>query len=395
MTATSRLPAVVARSASWDAPGRTAELSVIVPVYNTAPYVRSALDSLVPFETDAVEIVVVHDGGSDDSLAIATAWVEAAPVAAVVVDQANAGLSAARMTGLAHATGRSIGFLDSDDLADAEVLLAMARDIERAGCDVVLCRSVVLDGANLLAAPFYDDWIWDAMLGPSSFRKVTLEQEPRLLRLEPNANTRVIRRTFMDRQGISFPIGKLFEDPPAHAKGVMRAAAVGLRGETGYFYRVNRPGKITDERSARRFDAIETSQMAIGEAIAAGVAPEAGACLVLALARLLFWCCQNVTNANKLRFAADAARALRTAPAQWLDVVSADRTLHHREALLFAALRHGAPRLIAAAAARQMPPPGAMLSFLLSPYGRPGWQMVRATLLRRPARLLRRLTGRR
>jgi hypothetical protein len=339
------------------------------------------MDSVIPSELQQIEVIIIHDGGTDGALEVALRWIEEISIAALVVDQENSGLSAARMAGLEYATGLCVAFLDSDDIADAEVLLAMARDIEERDCDLVLARSAVLDGTTLGAAPFYDAWIWDDMMRGMPFRRVTLAQEPRLLRLEPNANTRVLRRSFVDRVGISFPTGRLYEDPPAHVQGIVHAAAIGLRNETLYLYRVNRAGKITDERSSRRFDAIATNREAIEIAAATHVTPEAGANLLIAAARMLFWCCQNVANADRLRFATEAGAALRVAPDAWRTHATTRSVLDEREALILGALLNGDPRVIVPLSARRRPSVTAALRFAATPYGHPARRVIRRIVL--------------
>lgn len=369
--------AVVASSELWRSAERTFLLSVIVPVYQTRPYVLAALNSLVPHDAQAIEVIVVHDGGTDGALDLVQDWVKRAEVAALLLDQPNAGLSAARMTGLRYARGKVIGFLDSDDIVDAEVLLALAQDAEERDCDVVLARSAVLDDTTFSSSPFYDSQLWDELMDGAPFRRVTLAQEPRLLRLEPNANTRVLRRAFLDRSGIEFPIGRLYEDPPAHVRGLVHASAIGLRSETLYLYRVNRGGKITDERSSRRFDAIATNRDALRVASAGHVRTEAGTNLLIAAARMLFWCCQNVVNEDRRRFAAEAVEVFREAPPVWRDRALVGSALGLREQLILGAFLHGDPAVIAAFAARQRPTLLATLRFASTRFGQPARQVLR------------------
>ena len=86
--------------------------SVIVPLYNKAPYIVRALDSIVAQTFQDYEVIVVDDGSSDGGGALAAAY----PDPRVrVVTQANSGPGAARNRGIAEAQGDLIAFLDSDD----------------------------------------------------------------------------------------------------------------------------------------------------------------------------------------------------------------------------------------------------------------------------------------
>jgi glycosyltransferase involved in cell wall biosynthesis len=299
---------IVAVSSSWNRPASDPLLSVIVPVFNTAVYLERCLGSLIPRDVADIEMIVVHDGGSDNSLDIASRWIadHGATVRATLIDQPNQGLSAARAAGIRKARGKFIGFLDSDDIADAEVLLAAARDAEIHNCDLVLFRSLILDGRTLETHPFYDSWLWDRLMEGRRFFRTTLAREPRLLRLEPNTNTRVIRRDFFIRAGIEFPLGMHYEDLPPHTHQLIAASAVGLSSEVGYLYRVNRPGKITDQRSRHRFDVLKTTGLALAFANRAAVSNDALANLGLQTMRLIFWCAGRTLNKDRLEFCAQA-----------------------------------------------------------------------------------------
>lgn len=85
-------------------------VSVVIPCYNQGSYVRSAIRSAVATRA-AVEVIVVDDGSTDDTAAVASAL-----PGVRLVRQTNGGLASARNRGLQAATGEFIVFLDADDL---------------------------------------------------------------------------------------------------------------------------------------------------------------------------------------------------------------------------------------------------------------------------------------
>ena len=133
------------------------KLSIIVPIYNVAPYLRKCVDSLLAQDISDYEIILVDDGSTDDSGAIADEIVREAignrqwaidnetnsqsPIAnrptLRVIHQSNAGLSAARNTGIAVAQGDYIMFVDSDDYLQPNVLGALMEQVERDNLDVL------------------------------------------------------------------------------------------------------------------------------------------------------------------------------------------------------------------------------------------------------------------
>ncbi len=89
-------------------------LSVIVPAYNSLPYLTDTIESVLRQDFEDLEIIVVDDGSHDDSFAVAKAYMERdARVRAVF--QENRGVAEARNTALRLARGEFIAFLDGDD----------------------------------------------------------------------------------------------------------------------------------------------------------------------------------------------------------------------------------------------------------------------------------------
>lgn len=97
---------------------RLNQVSVIVPVHNRPALLREAVAAVMAQSYRDIEIVIVDDGSSDDTPAVALALSQANPDIIRVVSQANAGPGAARNLGLTHARGEFIQYLDSDDLLE-------------------------------------------------------------------------------------------------------------------------------------------------------------------------------------------------------------------------------------------------------------------------------------
>lgn len=90
------------------------KVSIIVPIYNTAKYLPKCLDSLLAQTHDNLEILLIDDGSTDNSGAIANKYAKK-NLRIKVIHQRNGGQSSARNTGLSKATGKYISFVDSDD----------------------------------------------------------------------------------------------------------------------------------------------------------------------------------------------------------------------------------------------------------------------------------------
>lgn len=102
-------------------------VSVIIPCYNGARFVGTTIESALQQTHSPSEIIVIDDGSTDDSAAIAASY--GPPVR--VIQQPNQGESVARNVGIAAAQGHYIAFLDADDLLDQhafEVQVQALRD---------------------------------------------------------------------------------------------------------------------------------------------------------------------------------------------------------------------------------------------------------------------------
>lgn len=298
---------------------RRYDLSVIVPVFNTAPYVRECLRSLSAQSGLSLQVVIINDGSTDESERIVLSCLEAwNDPRYLLVRQRNRGLSAARNLGMKLALGDYVGFLDSDDFVTPFTYAAMHRLARERSLDMVICRSTVFDHERMTMAPFYDSGIWDELLEGRREVVTSALRSPDILRLEPNANTRLMRRAFMERCGISYPVNLHFEDMPAHLLALVEAQEIGLLDHVGYVYRVNRMGKITDQRSAARFDILAVMDEALAGLKDKPISPDQGAAIVYALLRISYWCGCNTVLGDRRRFFTALSTRFQRLPRPWV-----------------------------------------------------------------------------
>ena len=103
--------------------------SVIIPLYNKAPYIAKAIQSVLSQTFTDYELIIVDDGSKDDSFAVALNAIECQGNCHIYRQQ-NAGVSVARNTGVAFSQGEYLCFLDADDWWDECFLEEMAKLIE-------------------------------------------------------------------------------------------------------------------------------------------------------------------------------------------------------------------------------------------------------------------------
>ena len=128
-------------------------ISIIVPIYNKEKYIVTCVESLLNQSDVELEIILVNDGSTDDSLSICKR-IESKNKNIIVINQNNAGVSAARNAGIDHANGEWISFVDPDDYVAPTLYRDLLQKSE--DCDIVACCCYAVDGKKYIENCFYD-----------------------------------------------------------------------------------------------------------------------------------------------------------------------------------------------------------------------------------------------
>ncbi len=112
-------------------------VTVVIPVYNAAPDLSRCIESVRKQSYRNLEIYLINDGSTDASSKICHMYERIDP-RVHVIDQENAGVSAARNAGIAAAQGKYMQFVDSDDYLAPSATAAMLERAERQGVDMVI-----------------------------------------------------------------------------------------------------------------------------------------------------------------------------------------------------------------------------------------------------------------
>lgn len=114
-------------------------LSVIVPVYNVEKYLEECLDSILSSTYTDLEVIVVDDGSADRCPQICDLY-EKKDSRVKVIHQENKGLVGARNAGLDAATGKYVGFVDSDDMVSPIMFERLVEAMEQSQADIATCE---------------------------------------------------------------------------------------------------------------------------------------------------------------------------------------------------------------------------------------------------------------
>ena len=230
-------------------------LSLVIPVYNVAPYLRACLDSLQA-QTQAVsEIIVVDDGSTDDCPRILAEY--AGKMSNLrIIRQENGGLSAARNTGMQHASGRYLAFVDSDDFVTPQMyeqLLAMA---QADNLDMALCNAVY----------HFEDRQADQLIYAKTDSTDVISGKEWLRRQLQNDRVmhmvwmHLYRRDFLVQHGFNFVPRLIHEDVIWTTEALLKAERVRYDATPRYFYRI--PIRhFAPDQNRRRLEAIIASSV--------------------------------------------------------------------------------------------------------------------------------------
>lgn len=210
-------------------------ISIIVPVYNTSEYLEKCLYSLINQTIKNIEIIVVNDGSTDNSLEIINK-IAKDDQRIKVYNKKNGGLSSARNYGIEKSTGKYIGFVDSDDYVREDMYEILGKNLENSFADMSICRWYIVENEIKKECSFKtenkilnsEDAI-NLLLSHSSFDNFVV--------------TKLYKRELFDN--IRFDEGKLLEDLLIMYKLINKARLISLCSEPLYYY-VQRNNSITN-----------------------------------------------------------------------------------------------------------------------------------------------------
>ena len=114
------------------------QISIIIPVYNVEKYLNRCIESVVNQSFKDIEIILVDDGSPDNCPRMCDEW-GTKDSRIKVVHKKNEGLGLARNTGMQHATGEYIAFIDSDDYVDLNMYEILHEKAVSHNADIVYC----------------------------------------------------------------------------------------------------------------------------------------------------------------------------------------------------------------------------------------------------------------
>ena len=180
-------------------------ISVIVPIYNVEQYLKECCDSILSQTYTNLELILVNDGSTDNSYAIAAQY-EKMDERVVLLDKPNGGQSAARNMGLEYVNGDYVLFVDSDDWIEPNCIQVLFDNMRETSSDIACCRSQFIN-TTLNKISFKPNFRLSQIESPDILEDALCVRN---FRTSPSA--RLYNRNFLEKYHLRFKEGIVNED---------------------------------------------------------------------------------------------------------------------------------------------------------------------------------------
>lgn len=221
-------------------------VSIIVPIYNVAPYLKRCLDSLKNQTYKDLDIILVNDGSKDESEEIAKSYLS--DLRFRLFTKENGGLSDARNYGMKYVLGNLLCFIDSDDYIELNYIELLVKNLINTNSDISICN-------------FYYDYNGkldkrDEKDGIYTYNNIdSIKEIYKFDSYGVGVWNKLFKKELLDN--ISFPYGKVSEDYYVMYKIFYKAKKV-VYDTTPLYHYIQRQNSITKNKKIR-FDTLESS----------------------------------------------------------------------------------------------------------------------------------------
>ena len=220
-------------------------LSVIVPVYNVEKYIEQCVESILNQETKyTYEIIFVDDGSKDQSCNIIKKMTEGKKYIKYI-KQGNAGLSAARNTGINNCEGEYLAFIDSDDYIANDYIEKLLNQAYEGNYDMVKGSYYEFNSEN-------NDITKKIIFNNQIIEKENLSE---LKNIKGHAWSSVIKKEIFDN--VRFPVGYWYEDMVMKMLVMPKCNKIKITDDIVYYYRINRNGLSRKVQKQKKYKCLE------------------------------------------------------------------------------------------------------------------------------------------
>ncbi|WP_181032308.1 CDP-glycerol glycerophosphotransferase family protein [Arthrobacter sp. ZGTC212] len=209
-------------------------LSVVLPMYNVAPYLERCLNSLVNQSYANLEILIVDDGSTDESVALAAGYARY-DRRIRIIELPHGGNGRARNAAIAAASGDFLTFADADDVVPPDAYARMMATLARTGSDFCVGSYSRIRGSKRTPVRLAEG------IHARERLRISVADHPAVVD-DVFLWNKVFRRDFWDRQVGDIPENIRYEDQETTARAYLRAASFDVLSEVVYWWRIREDG---------------------------------------------------------------------------------------------------------------------------------------------------------
>lgn len=231
------------------------KISVVIPVYQVEKYLKECIESVCNQEYKNLEIILVDDGGKDNSGAICDKYAKK-DKRILVIHKQNGGLSDARNAGIGKATGKYICFIDSDDAVSPKYIQDLYYHLIKNDADISICDYQEIHSNEEIKKEItsVDE---NTVYTPKEILKIMYTKD---LGTKMIVAWNKLYKTELFKE-IRYPVGKIHEDEFTTYKLIYQAKKIVYFPEQLYYYYQRNNGSIMrSSYNEKRLDYIEAME---------------------------------------------------------------------------------------------------------------------------------------
>ncbi len=211
-------------------------ITVVVPCYNNEKYLPKCIESILNQTYSNLEIILVNDGSTDNSIAVINEYAKK-DKRIVVIDQKNQGVSVARNTAIDIAKGEYLSFVDSDDIISLDYFEVLMDSLTRNDADIAICRALrFVEGEEIVKpAEEYNEEVFN--------REEVIENLIVKGDFYDFPSTKLYKKVLFENE--RYAEGRVYEDSSIIFKLYEKCKKVVVNNQKNYFYLVAKPTSIT------------------------------------------------------------------------------------------------------------------------------------------------------
>lgn len=224
---------------------KNTKLSIIVPVYNVQNRLPKCIDSLQSQTYSNIEIILINDGSTDDSLGVCRQYEKKDP-RIILINQESHGVSFTRNTGLDNVKGEFIMFVDSDDFVTPTFCEDAINNLKKFNSDIAIFGFRRIEKGKAV----------DHLPYGESDRELDKETAIEKSMIDGYTWNKIYRRELFD--GIRYPVNKNYEDLSTTYKILNKSKTISYCAKVNYYYVASNNSIVSDmgrQNIADQFDA--------------------------------------------------------------------------------------------------------------------------------------------